>query len=243
MITLKTITTIELANTCNLACKYCVNRLLVKHPARDPGIMSDEVFEKSLYWLDILCRRGTQQEVWLNGLGESCLDSKLLERVRATKDIVGDHQVGICTNGVNLTYELAKGLMDSGLDKLDISPHSAFHTRRAVSFMIKAGWAERSAINPGIFNATHNWCGQLEPENRVESYLYSMGINCDPLTEGRGYIWKEGRLSPCCYDYQLLGTFGSVFDDDLLNRPIRDFELCPHCHQKISKETMEKIYG
>jgi len=237
MITLKTITTIELTNLCNLKCRYCVNRLLVKHPARELGIMSDEVFERALFWLGILCRRGTQKEIWMNGLGESCLDPQLFERIRKAKDIMGDRQVGLCTNGVNMTYEMAKGLKDTGLDQLDISPHSAFHTRRAVSFIVKAGWGNTdSVINTGIFNGTHNWCDQLEPENQVETPLTDMGVICDPLVEGRGYIWKEGGLTPCCYDYRFLGKFGTVFDEDLLSKPIKPFKLCEKCHQRIPEK-------
>ncbi|MEA2014626.1 MAG: radical SAM protein, partial [Thermodesulfobacteriota bacterium] len=190
MINLKTITTIELANICNLQCEYCVNRLLVKHPSREPGIMSDEVFERTLFWLDILCRRGTQKEVWLNGIGESCLDPKLIERTRVIKNVMGDKEVGLCTNGVNMTLEMAKALRGSGLDRLDLSPHSPFHVRRAASYMIKAGWVGRSVINLGIFNATHNWCGQLEPENQVETHLDALDLQCDPLIEGRGYVLK-----------------------------------------------------
>ncbi|MEA2014695.1 MAG: hypothetical protein U9N38_05260, partial [Thermodesulfobacteriota bacterium] len=178
--------------------------------------------------------------VWLNGIGESCLDPKLIERTRVIKNVMGDKEVGLCTNGVNMTLEMAKALRGSGLDRLDLSPHSPFHVRRAASYMIKAGWVGRSVINLGIFNATHNWCGQLEPENQVETHLNHIQIKCDPLIEGRGYVLKEGNVTPCCYDYRNLGVFGNVFDDDLLRKPIKPYELCKDCHQKIPKEIMEK---
>ena len=48
MITLQTITTIELSSACNLKCLYCINRLLVKHPKRNAGIMTDGTFEKTM---------------------------------------------------------------------------------------------------------------------------------------------------------------------------------------------------
>lgn len=239
MITLKTITTIELSNICNLECKYCINRLLVKHPKREPGIMSDDVFEKTLFWLDILCRRGTQKEINLNGNGESCLDAQLSKRIRAVKNVVGDRKVNMCTNGVNMTLDLARALKESGLDQLDISPHSAFETRRACQFMLNGGWAGHSMINFGIFSATHNWCKQLEPENQVETHLDIAGLKCDPLIEGRGYVLKEGNVTPCCYDYRNLGVFGNVFDGELLSKPIKPYILCETCHQRIPQEIKE----
>jgi len=183
LITLKTITTIELSNICNLKCQYCINRLLVKDPAREPGIMIDRVFDKSLELLQELCNRGTQMEVNMNGTGESFLDPHLVKRVKAVKKIMGKRSVCMCTNGVNMTYEICKGLKDAGLDQLDLSPHSAAHARKAAAIMIKVGIP--GVLNNGVIVYTHNWAGQLEPKNQVPCML---SFQCDPLIEGRGYV-------------------------------------------------------
>jgi MoaA/NifB/PqqE/SkfB family radical SAM enzyme len=92
MITLRTITTIELSNACSLSCPYCVNRLMRKH-GREYGIMDEATFERSLYWLQMLCDLGTQKEVNLNGNGESLLDPQIPERIRRVKDIMGERRV------------------------------------------------------------------------------------------------------------------------------------------------------
>lgn len=235
MTTLKTITTIELANICNLSCKYCVNRKLVIHPNRKPGIMTDEIFEASLYWLKRLCENGTQMEVNLNGTGESCLDPQLIPRIRKVKDVMCDRLVQFCTNGVNMTEILAKKLRDSGIDRVDLSAHSAYHARRAIQIMAKAGI--NGILSMGAILQPHNWAGQLELEHSVDC---KMEIKCDPLIEGRGYVQKEGDLTPCCYDYRSLGVFGHVKDDDLLTRKIYPYQLCFQCHQKIPKEIWEE---
>ncbi len=234
MITLKTITTIELSNICSLACKYCVNRKLVIHPNRKPGIMSDEIFEASLVWLSRLCDMGTQQEVNLNGTGESCLDPQLIKRVRKVKDIMGSRRVQFCTNGVNMTEVMAKQLADSGIDRVDLSAHSAFHARKAVQMMAKAGI--KGILSMGAIVQPHNWAGQLELEYSVNCEI---NMPCDPLIEGRGYIQKEGDVTPCCYDYRSIGAFGHVLDDDLLNREIKPYQLCYQCHQTIPPEIWE----
>lgn len=236
MITLKTITTIELANICNLQCKYCINRLLVKHPSREPGIMTDRVFDKTLEVLQELVNRDTQKEVNMNGDGESFLDPQLVKRVKRTKEIMGDRRVCMCTNGVNMTYEVCNGLKDAGLDQLDLSPHSVFHARKAAQIMMQVGIP--GVINDGVILHTHNWAGQLEPENSVAEV--KIKTQCDPLIEGRGYVLREGAITPCCYDYRNLGVFGTVFDDDILERVIRPFELCKTCHQQIPPEILAK---
>ncbi len=236
MITLKTITTIELSNQCNLSCRYCINRLMRKEPSRELGIMSDEVFEESLHWLKLLCDFGTQKEVNLNGNGESCLDPKLPERIRAVKDMMGSRQVSMCTNGVNMTLGLAKSMKDAGLDRCDLSPHSPFHARMAAEIFRKVGM--NGILNAGSIIFSHNWAGQLEPENSVEVWFQAP---CDPLIEGRGYIQKEGSVSPCCYDFRNLGTFGTVFDEDLLDKEIKPFILCQKCHQVIPEETLKRV--
>jgi hypothetical protein len=229
MITLQTITTIELSSICNLSCKYCINRLLVKDPERKPGIMKDEIFDMALFWLQALVMRGTQKEVNLNGNGESCLDPKLCERIRRVKKIMGPgRQVGMCTNGANMTPDLARDLKASGIDRVDLSPHSPWHARRAVSMMSDAGI--KGIINWGSIVMSHNWAGQLEPENAIECRLQNP---CDPLIQGRGYILSEGNVTPCCYDFRNLGVFGHVLDNDLLSREIRPYELCGTCHQVI----------
>lgn len=236
MITLKTITTIELSNICNLKCQYCINRLLVKDPAREPGIMSDRVFDQSLELLQALCNRDTQKEVNMNGDGESFLDPQLVKRVKAVKDIMGDRHVNMCTNGVNMTYEVSKGLKDAGMNQLDLSPHSIWHARKAAVIMMQVGIP--GFINDGIITHSHNWAGQLEPENQIECKLK---LQCDPLIEGRGYVLTEGNITPCCYDYRNLGVFGTVFDADLLDHPIRPFVLCETCHQEIPPELMAEF--
>lgn len=236
MKTLQTITTIELSSICNLSCKYCISRLMQTDPARKTGIMRENVFRRSLHWLNELVRLGTQQEVNLNGNGESLLDPNLVKRVRATKDIVGENvTVMFCTNGVMMTKKIAHALKDAGIDRIDVSIHHPYHARRCAHLLQSMGM--QGVINHGPTTSSHNWAGQLEPEHSVQMF-YSMP--CHPIIEGRGYINSEGDLSPCCYDYRNLGRFGSVFDDDLLNRSVAPFELCLKCHQVLPKPAEDK---
>jgi len=193
--------------------------------------MEEAIFTESLELLNSLCVAGTQKEVNLNGNGESCLDPNLPERAKRVKEVMGDRHVQFCTNGMNMTRALAQALKDSGIDRIDISAHSPFHARRALECFASVKMPTMYAL--GVLLAPHNWAGQLELENQ---YFYLPSIPCTPLIEGRGYISREGNISPCCYDYRDLGKFGSVLDGDILDREIKPFILCKTCHQNIPEE-------
>ena len=233
---INTITTLELSSLCNLECSYCINRLLVKHPARKAGIMPDAVFEASIDILKILVKRGTQKELNLNGNGESLLDPKLLTRIKRLREEFGSKlMLQFSTNAILLNPSMASGLKDAGINRIDLSPHKPKYVRKAVCYLSQAGI--RGYINNGPMYCSHNWAGQLEPENTIP--IEPKGVPCDPLIEGRVYIHSEGDIVPCCYDYRALGKIGSVFDKYILSRELKPFELCEKCHQVIP-ETIAK---
>lgn len=195
------------------------------------GIMSDIIFDKTLYWLQRLMDMGTQKEVNVNGNGEATLDSKLCERIKQVKEIVGDNQVAFCTNGLTMTPMLALSLKDSGIDRVDVSAHSAYDARKAIDIMVDAGLT-RGVLATGAMTSPHNWAGQLPKEDSVTVRLK---VDCNPLIEGRGYVQSDGSVTPCCYDYRSLGAFGDVEEMDLLDREMKPFKLCEGCHQVIPK--------
>lgn len=227
---IQTITTLELSSLCNLSCSYCINRLLVKHPNRKAGIMSDAVFERCVEIVKQLSDQGTQKELNLNGNGESLMDPQLIVRIEKLRSALGDDiHIQLSTNATLLTPQLAAGLKSAGIDRVDVSPHSVAAARMGVCYLLMN--QVKGAINTGPIYISHNWAGQLEPENRIP--LEPQGLSCQPLIEGRGYIQSEGDVVPCCYDYRNLGKIGTVFDEDILERELKPFELCQTCHQEL----------
>ena len=234
---LQTITTLELSNICNLSCKYCINRLIPSVSCRTPGIMTDNAFVRSCDLIQKLCDKGTQREIFLNGNGESLLDSKIIERIGIIREIMGkDRQIGLSTNGLLIDENMTRKLSASGLSRLDISCHSPYHTRRAAHLLTRVGM--QGIVSFGAILQSHNWAGQLEPENTIDCKLNNI---CDPLIEGRGYILCEGNITPCCYDYRNLGVFGTVFAiDKALDAEVRAYQLCETCHQRIPEYLLKE---
>ena len=201
---------------------------------KDKGIMTEVIFNYSLSLLKKLCDRGTQKEINLNGNGESFLDPDLVDRVKMVKDIIGEREVALCTNGID-GFDTAKimALKEAGIDRLDLSVHNAFAARKAVDILYQVQLP--CFVNFGAVTQSHNWAGQLEEDRQVKVLPK---IKCHPLIEGRGYIQRDGNITPCCYDYRDLGMFGSVIDDDILEKEIKPFELCKTCHQVIPQELL-----
>jgi hypothetical protein len=212
---------------------------------REMGIMSEDVFNQSLELLKYTVSRGTQMEVNLNGIGEPLLDPDIVTRVRRVKEILGyevnedgtpKRAARFCTNGILLTYELCKQIKHAGIDFLDVSVHSAKHARKAASILMSLKM--QGVLAAGAIIYPHNWAGQLEPENTVPNVLHN--VTCDPLKHGYGYIQREGLITACCFDYQNLGVFGKVWDDDIFDKPIRPYALCDECHQIIPEEELQE---
>lgn len=223
---LQTLATIELSSACNLSCEYCINKDIFGSEVREYGIMSDETFDRSMHWLRLMVDRGTQQEINLNGNGESTLDPQLIRRAGRIKAIVGkDREVILTTNGLTMTEEYAFALQDSAIDRVDVSPHSPYHGTRANYYLRKVADV-RGILSVGMMTDPHTWAGQL-------NWLPEVGfaIPCLPLIQGRGYIQMEGDVVPCCYDYLNLGTYGNVYDDNLDKQEVTTFGLCEDCHQ------------
>jgi hypothetical protein len=204
-------------------------------------IMDDDTFGASLDILRELKSRETQAEVNLNGNGESMLDPKIYERIEKTVRVMGDAgRVQFCTNATMINETIAKRLKDVGLKRIDVSVHDPYHARRAVDIFLKVGLG--GAVNQSLVLQSHNWAGQLEPEHSIAEKRLPK-IDCDPLIDGRGYIQAEGAITPCCYDYKNLGVFGTVFDDDILERYYGPYDLCFKCHQVVSDAIWQEYYS
>jgi hypothetical protein len=234
---INTITTIELSSVCNLECEYCINRLLVEHPARKPGIMTDAVFDRCVEVVKELVDRGTQKEINLNGNGESLLDPLLVRRIDKLRKSIGENAtIMLSTNGTLVNRELAAALKSAGLTRIDVSPHKPAVARKVIHYLAEAGL--NGVVNWGLIGQSHNWAGQLEPENRVP--VEPQGVVCYPLLIGAGYVQSEGDVVPCCYDYRNLGWIGHILDDTILDRPIKQYALCKSCHQIIAEKVVKR---
>jgi hypothetical protein len=103
---------IESTNICNAKCVFCPRDEM----HRRQGVMDVDLFRKIV---DECATLGITH-VRVHNYGEPFLDRQLVEKVRYAKS-KGIAEVGMISNGSLLTEEIARGMIDAGLDAINIS--------------------------------------------------------------------------------------------------------------------------
>jgi Radical SAM superfamily/Iron-sulfur cluster-binding domain len=103
---------IESTNICNAKCVFCPRDDM----HRRQGVMSVELFRKIV---DECVALGITH-VRMHNYGEALLDRRLVEKVQYAKD-KGIREVGMISNGSLITEKVARGMIDAGLDAINIS--------------------------------------------------------------------------------------------------------------------------
>src|SRR5678810_1295733 len=103
---------IESTNLCNAKCVFCPRDEM----HRRQGVMDLDLFKKIV---DECAELGITH-VRVHNYGEPFLDKQLVEKVRYAK-ARGIAEVGMISNGSLITEEIARGMIDAGLDAINIS--------------------------------------------------------------------------------------------------------------------------
>ncbi len=114
--TLPEIVQIESTNICNAKCVFCPRDDM----HRRQGIMSVELFRKIV---DECAALGITH-VRMHNYGEAFIDRRLVEKVRYAKQ-KGIKEVGMISNGSLITEPVARGMIEAGLDAINISVDAA----------------------------------------------------------------------------------------------------------------------
>lgn len=107
---------IESTNICNAKCVFCPRDDM----HRKQGVMSVELFRKIV---DECAELGITH-VRMHNYGEAFMDRNLVEKVRYAKE-KGIREVGMISNGSLITETVAQGMIDAGLDAINISVDAA----------------------------------------------------------------------------------------------------------------------
>jgi MoaA/NifB/PqqE/SkfB family radical SAM enzyme len=100
---------VELTSRCNLACRTCIRNAWKE----SQGDMTGETFARLLESLKDLPFR---PDVFIGGFGEPLLISDITGRVAQLKAVAG--KVEMITNGILLTEQLSRDLIEVGLDSI-----------------------------------------------------------------------------------------------------------------------------
>ena len=103
---------IESTNICNAKCVFCPRDEM----HRRQGVMSMELFRKVV---DECAELGITH-VRVHNYGEPFMDRRLTDKVRYAKQ-KGIKEVGMISNGSLITEDVARGMIEAGLDAINIS--------------------------------------------------------------------------------------------------------------------------
>ena len=103
---------IESTNICNAKCVFCPRDEM----HRRQGVMSFDLFKKIV---DECAELGITH-VRVHNYGEPFIDRRLVEKVRYAKS-KGIQEVGMISNGSLISEEVARGMIEAGLDAINIS--------------------------------------------------------------------------------------------------------------------------
>jgi len=196
---------IELSSRCNLACVYCPNPTM----KRSKMDMEWETYERALEHVEYFCRRGTQGELALTGVGEALLHERFAEAVLLARDVIGrDRSLTFSTNGILLTDEL--------LDKIEVADPTIFISlhRPEVAALAVERVKKRTrgplcyGVNAAFVHSSLNWAGQ------VNWHVSHIKQTCTYLRDGWAVVRADGGVGTCCWDAESeSGHIGTVWDE------------------------------
>lgn len=217
---IRSISQIEITSRCSLRCKYCPQPKM----ARPKADMSDEVFERVLYWL----QEFNQDVVNLHHFGESTMHPKFIEWLDMVSDIVP--VVAVSSNGVGVTRQMIRDMKKAGLDNLGLSIHRPEVVQKVAEWCLDEGLPFNWASGP--VSAPHNWAGQV---TTVRNSAQAETFACQFLIDQSCIIFQDGRVGTCCIDAEGIVDLGTVWED-LRQIDLKPFRLCLTCHQQIPEE-------
>lgn len=203
----------ETRTRCNSHCRFCPAS--VGNDTREDSYMPEETFRKCIDELAELDYHGV---VGLWNYNEPLLDRRIAELVRYATERLPRATTAMLTNGLLLTPERGKALLDAGLKSLTVDNYSdkgrvpegvkRFFQEVAPSYTDREIILGERLLSGRIKNLA-GW----SPNNRKPVYLRAF---CPyPFTDM--VITTNGNVGLCCNDFLFQEVMGNVSQDSLVN--------------------------
>ena len=226
---------IEPTNTCNLRCTFC---FVTEGMTREGGFMDLDLFKK------IIDDCPDLEHLCMHNWGEPLLHKDIFKMIEYAKN-KGVNYVVMNTNGTLFTDKMIDRIVDSKLDIIRFSIDGSAETfkrvrgvelqniERNINKLKKVKEKRRPKLKMGVvFTVEEDTEGDAEDyithwEKIVDHVRLQPKLITSPRTEvcpepfGKDYgklvvLW-DGRVIPCCVDYNANLTVGSVQNDTIQN--------------------------
>ena len=265
---------IEPTNTCNLRCTFC---FVTEGMTREGGFMEFDLFKK------IIDDSPDLEHLCMHNWGEPLLHKDIFKMIEYAKN-KGVNYVVMNTNGTLLTDKMIDQIVDSKLDIIRFSIDGSAETFKRVrgvelkkieqniNKLKNVKEIRRPELKMGVvFTIEEDTEGDVEDyithwEKIVDHVRLQPKLITSPRTEvcpepfGKDYgklvvLW-DGRVIPCCVDYNANLTIGSVQNDtiqnlwknekmDLLRKQHLNGQFpdtCANCNECESNKTEKRFF-
>ena len=265
---------IEPTNTCNLRCTFC---FVTEGMTREGGFMEFDLFKK------IIDDSPDLEHLCMHNWGEPLLHKDIFKMIEYAKN-KGVNYVVMNTNGTLLTDKMIDQIVDSKLDIIRFSIDGSAETFKRVrgvelkkieqniNKLKNVKEIRRPELKMGVvFTIEEDTEGDVEDyithwEKIVDHVRLQPKLITSPRTEvcpepfGKDYgklvvLW-DGRVIPCCVDYNANLTVGSVQNDtiqnlwknekmDLLRKQHLNGQFpdtCANCNECESNKTEKRFF-
>ena len=265
---------IEPTNTCNLRCTFC---FVTEGMTREGGFMEFDLFKK------IIDDSPDLEHLCMHNWGEPLLHKDIFKMIEYAKN-KGVNYVVMNTNGTLLTDKMIDQIVDSKLDIIRFSIDGSAETFKRVrgvelkkieqniNKLKNVKETRRPELKMGVvFTIEEDTEGDVEDyithwEQIVDHVRLQPKLITSPRTEvcpepfGKDYgklvvLW-DGRVIPCCVDYNANLTVGSVQNDtiqnlwknekmDLLRKQHLNGQFpdtCANCNECESNKTEKRFF-
>jgi len=265
---------IEPTNTCNLRCTFC---FVTEGMTREDGFMEFDLFKK------IIDDSPDLEHLCMHNWGEPLLHKDIFKMIEYAKN-KGVNYVVMNTNGTLLTDKMIDQIVDSKLDIIRFSIDGSAETFKRVrgvelqnneqniNKLKNVKEIRRPKLKMGVvFTVEEDTEGDAEDyitrwEQIVDHVRLQPKLITSPRTEvcpepfGKDYgklvvLW-DGRVIPCCVDYNANLTVGSVQNDtiqnlwknekmDLLRKQHLNGQFpdtCANCNECESNKTEKRFF-
>lgn len=164
---------IEISSICNLECKFCPRSKII----RNNKFMEPSFFDKLCKWLP------DDAVVMFSGLGECLLNKNLSKYISQLKK----RNISSClvTNGILLTPEKQRDLIQSGIDQIQISYLTVDESK----------YTELVGNNGDFESLNHNLqhLSEIKPSDfRVQLNYLDLSLNCSDISAVKDAAIKWG---------------------------------------------------
>ncbi len=223
---------VDPASACNFACKFCPtsNQGLIKETRRWQGLLDFTLYKKII---DDLKEFDQHLKVLrLYKEGEPFLNKRLADMVRYAKESGVVDYIDTTTNGYLLDLERIKPILDSGLDRINIS----------VNGMSDQQYYEFSGVKVNFERYVDNIRNLYTIKGNCEICVKIAG---DFLTEEEKVRFYETfgdyadrifieNVAPCWPEFDVEKRLGVEITKGIYDQPIGDVDTCPYIFYSTS---------